>query len=141
MIEPHQTRVEASSACQLRCPSCPTTTGHALAVIGSGFLKFGDFRKLLDSAPAVKRVELSNYGEAFINPHLLEILDYAHQKGVAITIDNGANLNHATDKVLEGLVKYRVRAITCSIDGASPETYRKYRVRGDFATVIRNIET
>ncbi len=44
---------------------------------------------------------------------------------------NGVNLNHARDEVLEGLVKYRVRGVKCSIDGASPETYRVYRIRGN----------
>ncbi len=138
--EPRQIRVEASSFCQLRCPSCPTASGHIHAAIGSGFLKFENFRKLLDASPTLERVELSNYGEVFLNPHLLQILEYAHQKGVAITIGNGANLNNVREEVLEGLVKYRVRAMKCSIDGASPESYRKYRVRGDFDTVIRNIE-
>lgn len=141
MIEPRLVRIEAASVCQLRCPSCPTTTGHAHAAIGNGFLKFEDFRKFLDSTPGLQRVELSNYGEALLNPHLLRILEYADEKDVSVRLDNGANLNNVTAEVLEGLVKYRVRAITCSIDGASPESYRKYRVRGDFATVIRNIET
>ena len=60
----------------------------------------------------------------FSNPSLVKILAYADQKGVAITLANGVNLNHARDEVLEALVKYRVRAVRCSIDGASPETYR-----------------
>jgi len=30
--------------------------------------------------------------------------------------------------------------MTCSIDGASQESYHKYRVRGDFNRVIRNVE-
>jgi MoaA/NifB/PqqE/SkfB family radical SAM enzyme len=33
-----------------------------------------------------------------------------------------------------------VKIVTCSIDGASPETYGIYRVRGDFDAVINNIE-
>ena len=41
--------------------------------------------------------------------------------------------------MLEALVKYQVAALTCSIDGATAETYRRYRVRGDFDAVIRNI--
>jgi MoaA/NifB/PqqE/SkfB family radical SAM enzyme len=140
-IAPSRIRIEASSFCQLRCPSCPTTTGHIHPAIGSGALKFEDFRTLLASAPGVQRVELSNYGEIFLNPQLLRILEYAYQEGVAVFVENGANLNHVKEEVLEGLVKYRVRKLTCSIDGASPESYRKYRVRGDFDTVIRNIET
>lgn len=140
-IKARQIRLEASSFCQLRCPSCPTTTGAIHPAVGSGFLRFDDFRKLLDSAPALKRVEISNYGEVFLNPQLLRVLEYAHQKGVTITIGNGANLNNVKKQVLEGLVRYRVREITCSIDGATPESYRKYRIRGNFDTVIRNIET
>jgi MoaA/NifB/PqqE/SkfB family radical SAM enzyme len=140
-IAPRCVRIEASSFCQLRCPSCPTTSGHIHPAIGSGFLKFEDFRELLVSNPALEQVEISNYGEVFLNPELLRILEYAHQRGVAISIGNGANLNHVKDEVLEGLVKYRVRVMTCSIDGATPENYRKYRVRGNFDQVISNIET
>jgi MoaA/NifB/PqqE/SkfB family radical SAM enzyme len=140
-INPRRVQIEASSFCQLRCPSCPTTSGHIHPAIGSGFLKFDDFSKLLELNPLLERVEISNYGEVFLNPQLLWILEYAHQKGVPISIGNGANLNHVKDEILEGLVKYQVRFITCSIDGATPESYRKYRVRGNFDQVIRNIET
>jgi MoaA/NifB/PqqE/SkfB family radical SAM enzyme len=42
--------------------------------------------------------------------------------------------------VLEGLVKYRFRTLVCSIDGASPETYKKYRVGGDFEQVMEHIQ-
>ena len=139
-IRPTTIRVEASSFCQLRCPSCLTTTGAIDAAVGRGFLRLENFRDLVDRNPEVKRIELSNYGEVFLNPNLLDILEYADRKGVAITLGNGANLNHAKEDVLEGLVKHRVRFMTCSIDGDSPETYRKYRVRGDFDTVIHNVE-
>ena len=36
-------------------------------------------------------------------------------------------------------MKYKVGAVLCSIDGASQETYRVYRVRGNFDTVIANV--
>src|SRR6476660_915223 len=137
---PSKIRLEASSFCQLRCPSCPTTSGAINPAIGNGFLHFDDFRALLDDNPSVTSVELANYGEALLNPHLLKILEYANSKAVAITFSVGVNLNHATDELLEGLVKYRVQHITCSIDGASLETYRVYRVRGNFDKVIGHIE-
>jgi MoaA/NifB/PqqE/SkfB family radical SAM enzyme len=139
-VQPSRIRLEASSFCQLRCPTCSTTERRIDAVIGKGFLRFEDFRRLIDLNPSIKLIELSNYGEVFLNPHLLRILEYAHRKGVLLTLANGVNLNTATDETLEGLVKYSVSTVNCSIDGASPETYRKYRVRGDFTTVITNIE-
>ena len=140
-IKPTRVRLEASSRCQLRCPSCPTTTKAIEPAIGSGVLKFDDFKKFLAENPFVKDIEISNYGEVFLNPEILPIIQLAHEKSVTIRIENGANLNHVSDEVLEGLVKYSVRNIKCSIDGASQETYSQYRVRGNFDRVIENIKT
>jgi hypothetical protein len=138
-IRPSRIRLEASSFCQLKCPSCPTTSRAIHPAVGSGFLKLEDFRKLLDDNPGINEIELSNFGEIFLNPHLLEIVRLAHERHVVLQADNGVNLNHVKDPVLESLVKYRFRSMTCSIDGASNETYRVYRVNGNFDTVIENI--
>jgi MoaA/NifB/PqqE/SkfB family radical SAM enzyme len=137
---PVQIRLEASSFCNLRCPLCPTTSGlvHRQAA-GGGFLRFEDFRKLLDDNPGLKRIELSNNGEIFLNPALLSVLELAHERGVQLTACNGVNFNKVRPDVLEGLVKYQFRKLVCSIDGASKETYSIYRVRGKFANVIDNI--
>jgi MoaA/NifB/PqqE/SkfB family radical SAM enzyme len=107
--------------------------------VGAGLLKFENFRKLLDDNPGLKSIELSNWGEIFLNPVLLSILELAHQRGVTLTAANGVNLNKVRPEVLEGLVKYQFRTLVCSIDGASEETYPVYRVRGKFANVMANI--
>lgn len=138
-IRPSGIRLEASSHCQLRCPSCPTTTGAISPAIGSGFLKFNDFKELLDKNPWIRRVELSNYGEILLNPELLKMMEYAFGRHITLTAGNGVNLNHAKEEVLEGLVKYRMKDLTVSIDGASQETYQIYRVRGKFDEVIGHI--
>jgi len=138
-VRPEKIRLEASSACQLRCPSCPTTSGAARPVVGRGFLKFDDFKALIDANPWVRKIELSNYGEIFVNPELAAIVAYAHGRGVHLSCDNGANLNDLDDSVAEALVRYGLQSMTCSIDGASQQTYGKYRVRGSFDDVIANI--
>jgi MoaA/NifB/PqqE/SkfB family radical SAM enzyme len=132
-------RLEASSACQLRCPSCPTTTGHTEQVVGKSVLRLADFVALVDANPWIGRIELSNYGEVFLNPDLLAIFAHAYRRNVTLAIANGANLNHVRDEVLEALVRYQIDFITCSIDGASQETYVRYRKRGNFDRVIANI--
>jgi MoaA/NifB/PqqE/SkfB family radical SAM enzyme len=137
---PVQIRLEASSFCNLRCPLCPTTRGDIHhGAVGGGFLRFEDFRKLLDDNPGLKRIELSNWGEIFLNPALLSVLELAHERGVELIANNGVNLNKIRPEVLEGLVRYQFRSLVCSIDGASEETYSIYRVRGKFANVIDNI--
>lgn len=141
VVRPRRLRVEASSVCQLRCPSCPTASGAVRPVIGNGFLAFDAFRKVVDENPFVRRIEFSNYGEMFLNPDLLKMLEYAHARGVSLTADNGVNLNRVSEEVLEGLVRFRFHSMTCSIDGASDATYRMYRIGGDFHEVIENIRT
>jgi hypothetical protein len=133
-------RLEASSVCQLRCPVCPTGQGKTReSVCGSGLLRFTDFKRLLDRNTFVREVELSNWGEVFLNRELVAILEYAFLRRVTITISNGANLNHASDAVLEALVRTRVEEVVVALDGATPETYRKYRIRGNFDRVIANV--
>jgi MoaA/NifB/PqqE/SkfB family radical SAM enzyme len=138
-IRPAKIRLEASSLCQLRCPSCPTTSKAIHPAVGSGFLKLRDFQQLLAKNPWLHVIELSNYGEIFLNPEFLDILKYACERNVALTADTGVNLNNVKERVLEGLVQYKFRSITCSIDGASNETYKVYRVQGNFETVMENI--
>jgi len=107
--------------------------------VGSGFLRLSDFHELLDENPRLKEIELSNYGEIFLNLELLPIIAYAYERHVILRADNGVNLNHVRENVLEGLVKYQFRSMTCSSDGASNATYSIYRVRGDCDTVSENI--
>lgn len=139
-IKPDTIRLETSSICQLRCPSCPNTSGKTLPVVGRGFLKLNNFQKILNDNPWVIRVELANLGEIFLNPDLLEIIKHAYKRGVILTAATGANLNNVKEDVLEGLVKYKFRTLSCSIDGASNKIYKQYRVKGNYDTVIENIK-
>jgi MoaA/NifB/PqqE/SkfB family radical SAM enzyme len=102
-------------------------------------LKFERFKRLLDDEPQIKSIELSNWGEIFLNPDLLKMMEYAHARGVTLTAGNGVNLNFLPDSVAEGLVRYRFGEITCSIDGATDETYRRYRKGGRLSVVLENI--
>ena len=47
----------------------PTTAGAINPAIGNGFLRFDDFRALLDDNPSIAHVELAN-GKTMLNPHL-----------------------------------------------------------------------
>ncbi len=132
--------LEASTLCQLKCPECIQNNGE-VNILGKGYLKFRDFKKFMEVNPCFKIVELSNYGEIFLNPELKDIIKYAYQNNIALQAYNGVNLNTVSKEMLECLVRYRFRAIRVSIDGASQETYRIYRIGGDFHQVIENIKS
>ena len=133
-------QIDASSHCQLACPVCPTANGLTKPVLGAGHLKVADFERLLDRNPEIQEVELSNYGEMFLNPQLPELLACAYERKVVVSGSNGVNLNFATEAALEAVVKYRVRALTCCIDGATQANYARYRVNGNLDRVLRHID-
>ena len=134
-------RLDVSSVCQLKCPACSTASGrNKEGIVGYGHLKLKNFERLVDENPEVKSIEVSNWGEIFLNPKIKHILRYAHQKGVRLSAANGVNLNTVKDEILEALVKYRFHYMSVSIDGASQESYSKYRIGGNYDTVIANIE-
>lgn len=139
IVVPDRLNLETSTFCQLKCPTCETATGELYKHIPKGFLRFENFKKLLDETSVIKTIEISNFGEVFLNPQLSKILAYAHEKGVQVSASNGVNLNTVRESVLEDVVRYQMRHMRCSIDGASNETYSEYRRAGNFETVISNI--
>ena len=139
-VSPTRVRLEATTHCQLKCPTCVTATGELYQHMARGFLRFDDFKRFIDSNSRVREIELSNFGEMFLNPHLPEIMEYACDRGVRLSATNGVNLNTVRDSTLEALVKFKFFHMRCSIDGASQETYQQYRVRGNFDRVIENID-
>lgn len=138
---PKKLSLEACSLCQLRCPGCALRNDPELTkkTCGFGHLSFKNFKKVVDDNN-IKQIELSNTGEFFLNPELLAIIKYANEKDVALIDYDGVNLNYLTDEMAEALVLYNVEVLTISIDGASSESYPKYRRGGDFNTVIDNIK-
>jgi len=134
---PSKITVESSTICNLKCPSCPT--GQEAPGLSKGFLKFSDFKKLADEIYTfTEGITFSNYGEIFLNPEIFQIINYATSKNMLTWSDT--NLNHFTLKMAEQLVQVQMTLLNISIDGATPETYKKYRLNGDFNQVLKNIE-
>ena len=88
----------------------------------------------------IREVEFSGYGEPFLNPELGDIFRISEKNGERATIGGGSNLNCRDEKTAEALVRFRVRELTVSIDGATEATYRRYRVGRSLAAVLSNIK-
>ena len=137
-IRPVRARLEACTLCQLNCKDCYMRKENG-GTVGAGYLTFENFRQFLLDNPYIREIELSNSGEVFLNPDLVKILELAQEKNVGITLGNGVNLNTVSEEQLEALVKYGVRFITVSIDGATQEIYSIYRRNGNLERVLDNI--
>lgn len=125
--------IEPTTACNLRCPECPS--GLRSFTRDTGNMKEDFFRKLIDDMHR-QLLWLIFYfqGEPFINPKFLEMVRYAHKRGIyTITSTNGHFLNpeNARKTVESGLDR-----ILISIDGSTQEVYEQYRKEGHLETVL-----
>jgi len=126
--------VEPTTACNLRCPECPS--GLRAFTRDTGNLKADFFRKTIDELYK-DLVYLIFYfqGEPYINPNFLEMVNYAHQKGIyTITSTNGHFLN---DKNAKATIESGLDRMIISVDGTTQEVYENYRKAGKLETVLQ----
>jgi len=125
---------EPTTACNLRCPECPS--GLRSFTRATGNLKSDFFRSTIDELHE-RLLYLIFYfqGEPYINPEFLDMVAYAQQKGIyTITSTNGHFLHdeNAKKTILSGLDR-----LIISVDGTTQETYENYRVGGNLEAVLQ----
>ena len=129
--------IDIGNFCNLKCPLCPT--GINCLDRKKKFMFFNDYKIIFDK---VKRyafvVNLYNWGEPFLNKDILKIIRHTKKNRVGVLLST--NLNYLSDEMMDVIVKLKLDKIVLSIDGASQETYGKYRKGGDFNKVLKNLK-
>ncbi len=133
---PRYAIIEPAAICNLRCPICPTGSGTSDRP--HGIMSLETFDTILRKIPSLQEVYLYNFGEPFLNPHLLEMVRRAKAKGLKVIIHSNFSLKFKPG-FFDEIVRAGIDDLTLSVDGASQETYEKYRVGGDFNLVISNM--
>lgn len=126
--------VEPTTACNLRCPECPS--GLRAFTRPTGNLKADFFRQVVDEM-GERLLYLIFYfqGEPYINPAFLDMVRYAADRGLyTITSTNGHFLNreNARRTVASGLDR-----LIISVDGTTQEVYEQYRKAGQLEAVLQ----
>ena len=126
--------IEPTTACNLRCPECPS--GLRSFTRPTGNLRVDFFRQAIDDLSR-SLIYLIFYfqGEPYINPRFLEMVNYAHRRGLyTITSTNGHFLDeeNARKTVESGLDR-----LIISVDGTTQEVYESYRKGGNLEQVLQ----
>lgn len=125
--------IEPTTACNLRCPECPS--GLRSFTRDQGNLKTTFFESVLSElAPTLSYLIFYFQGEPFLNKQLLEMVQLAHQKGIYTATSTNAHFfdrDTAEKTVLSGLDRCII-----SIDGTTQEVYEQYRKEGNLQQVI-----
>ncbi len=131
---PFTISLEPTTACNLRCPECPSGLRAFTRPVGN--LKEDFFRTTIDELHRDLMMLIFYFqGEPYINPKFLDMVKYAHSKKIyTITSTNGHFLNaeNARKTIESGLDR-----LIISVDGTTQDTYESYRKEGKLDVVLQ----
>ncbi len=121
---------EVTYTCNLSCIHCLSDSGRRRVTE----LSTDDCRRVIDDLSAMKVFQLNiGGGEPFMRPDFLDLMDYAHGKGIVTCIStNGTLIDRDIAKRLHHPLVY----IQVSLDGATPESNDPIRGQGSFQKVL-----
>jgi MoaA/NifB/PqqE/SkfB family radical SAM enzyme len=131
--------LDPAALCNLRCPFCPTGGGYG------GFertiLTPERFSRIVGhlDADLIQRVELYNWGEPLLNPHLTDFIAYFSERSAETEVSTNFSQRDYEETFLAGLIRSGLTTLIVSVDGATQETYERYRVRGNLERVLGNM--
>lgn len=139
--------VDPSSACNFKCPFCPT--GHRQMIQNTGrfqgVMDFELYKKIIDDLgdfdKPIKVLRLYKDGEPFINKNLAKMIAYAKQSGFVDYIDTTSNGSLFTPERLAEVIDAGLDKINISVDGMNREQYKAFTgFDFDFEQFVENIK-
>lgn len=125
--------IEPTNVCNLRCPLC--VTGNGSMERANGRMDLSTYQRLIDElADRALYVVLFHQGEPYLNRQFNEFVAYANHRGLYVTTSSNAHYFDA--KTAEATVASGLDTIIISVDGATQETYSRYRVGGELQKVL-----
>lgn len=128
--------IDPINMCNLKCPLCPT--GSDKLNYPRGRISIEQFKLIIERMPSLKSISLYNWGEPFLNSEIFEIIKYAENKKIATMIHSNFSLKK-DDGFFKKIIDSGLNQLIISLDGASQESYEKYRKGGNFELVINNL--
>ena len=138
---PSRLYIECTAACNISCEQacCAPETGIT-RTRHAGMLDFELFKRVVDEAgPSLGRIDFFNYGEAFLHKRAVEMCEHIKAKFPHIYLYTSTNGLAFSEEQARRLVRSGIDEVTFSIDGASQDSYVKYRRRGNFEKAIGNL--
>ncbi|WKN46364.1 SPASM domain-containing protein [Tunicatimonas pelagia] len=129
--------VEPTTACNLRCPECPS--GLRSFTRPTGKLSLDLFRQTIDELhPTLLYLLLYFQGEPYLHPQFLELVEYAAQRNIYTA--TSTNAHFLKDEAARKTVASGLDRLIVSIDGTTQETYESYRIGGKLDKVLEGTE-
>lgn len=130
--------LEATNVCNLMCPFCFTGVGEVTRE--RGMMPMERYRRLIDELGGhALLVEFYNWGEPLLNKNIWEMVRLAADRGCSTIISTNFSVPFDRERA-EKVISSGLAILGAGIDGASQETYEKYRVGGDYEKALSNLQ-
>jgi hypothetical protein len=139
--QPSRLYIECTAACNISCTDacCAPETGIT-RTRQAGMLDFELFRRVVDEVgAALVRIDFFNYGEAFLHKRAVEMCEYIKSAFPHIYLYTSTNGLALTEAQARRLVHSGIDEVTFSVDGATEQSYVKYRQRGRFDVAMATL--
>jgi radical SAM protein with 4Fe4S-binding SPASM domain len=134
--------IDASAACNLRCPMCSRTIMlKKNKSIQSAHFDFDLYKRLIDEAAelGIYSVKYNWLGEPLMNPRIVDMVKYAKDKGIEDTMMN-TNAVLLSEKMSRDLINAGLDKLFFSFDSPYKESYEEIRVGAKYEDVLTNIK-
>lgn len=131
--------IDILGSCNLKCPSCPHSIIETEVPKGSMTIETfkSVFDKIIRDTPSVSHISLYSWGEPFLHPYLDKIIDYVHEKNVAVALSS--NLSIKFGDRIERIIKANPDYLKVSLSGFYPKAYNNTHTGGDINLVKKNL--
>src|SRR5204863_6936582 len=131
---PIEITLESTAKCNLYCPMCP----RHIYTFDNENMDLDLYRKIVeDCKDYVEFIWPYGIGEPMIHPSIFEMIRITRDAGIRTGMSTNATLmdDKRTDMLLDSGLDYVILAF----DGATKETYEKYRIGATFEKTRANI--
>lgn len=138
----YQMEIELLNFCNLRCPLCSRNNKEVKEFINSSkyiSLDMELLKRNLPKFPNLKKVHLvGGICEPTLYKNFIPLVEWLKGQNYSIMIStNGNSMNPKSWKKLGDLLDEKDE-VRFAIDGATQETYQKYRINGNLQKIINN---
>jgi MoaA/NifB/PqqE/SkfB family radical SAM enzyme len=137
---PDHVDIELSSACNMKCPMCYTTTDEFKSRVKRMFIDMELFEKIVDECAeyGTYSIRVSLRGEPFIHKNVIEMIRYAKYKGIK-EVSSLTNNLALTPSLFKDAMDAGLDWLVISFDGLG-DTYESIRRPANFRESYEKIK-
>lgn len=132
-------KIDVTNSCNLSCPLCPNSYRRNKKVIPAKNMDLKDFYNFINEIKILPQsIGFGVNNEPLLNKDIFKMIDIVNKKNISTTLFSNFTLleNYSIENIVHSGIKY----IFIGLDGIDQESYSKYRIGGNFDSVINSIK-